>query len=154
MRAVRDTGEARVPRTMNLAVCTHGLSPSDNIAICADCAPKETAMPDNAPRLLRDVLAEVSRRYSPAAFHGFASYADDDCKRLGLAGASVVPDLAAHDAEVREAIRGDIEREVRIALRPIQNNESDVVAFAFRVATAILGLAPNAAPLAHEGDSR
>jgi len=60
-------------------------------------------MPDNIPRPLPDVLTELYAG-DCATPELDRDYADADCERLGLTNAVVVPDLAAHDREVREAL--------------------------------------------------
>jgi len=103
---------------------------------------------DNAPRPLRDVLADLYADdcVTPELqYH----YANADCERLGLTNAVVVPNLAEHDRAVREALREPIRDalfEANLEGRmsePFDSHET---------VDAILGPAPHTAPQAHEGD--
>ncbi len=117
-------------------------------------------MPDNAPRPLRDVLADLYADdcVTPELqYH----YANADCERLGLTNAVVVPDLAAHDRAEREArdaeLRWPIERALRRMImdpRSFAKREPNVLRDAAAVTDAILGPAPHTAPQAHERSER
>jgi len=114
---------------------------------------------DNAPRRLRDVFAEayadgITEIPADARF-----YANEDCKRLGLTNAAMVPDLAAHDAAVREALRFALWEDVRDAIidgysdaRDYEDRVRDARKLADNATRDILGPAPHTAPQAHEGD--
>jgi len=115
-------------------------------------------MPDNAPRPLPDVLAELYEGdcVTPELDRACA---DADCERLGLTNAVVVPDLAAHDAAVREALRFALWEDVRDAIidgysdaRDYEDRVRDARKLADNATRDILGPAPHTAPQAHEGD--
>jgi len=107
---------------------------------------------DNSPRPLRDVLANAYNLTYDDDVEEFT--ADGDCERLGLTNAVVVPDLAAHDAAEREALRDKIETCVCEAYSSARVEPTrPVMRYARRLANAILGPAPHIAPQAHEGDS-
>jgi len=115
-------------------------------------------MPDNTPRPLRDVLADLYAG-DCATPESDRACADADCERLGLTNAVVVPDLEAHNRAVREArdaeLRWPIERALRRMImdpRSFAKREPNVLRDAAAVTDAILGPAPHTAPQAHEGD--
>jgi len=102
-------------------------------------------MPDNAPRPLRDVLTDAYAEDREQMIADCRDSANIDCERLDLTNAMVVPDLAAHDAAVREALREKIETCVCEAYSSARVEPTrPVMRYARRLADAILGPAPNA----------
>lgn len=71
---------------------------------------------DNAPRPLRDVLADAHGATLFATRISQEARAEADCERLGLTNAVVVPDIVAHDRAVREARDAELRQRIRKAV--------------------------------------